>query len=61
MNIEPKKTTAIVVGIENYDAGQSWNLNGPANDACQFATGLCDRPVPPENITLLISPLVENH
>ena len=60
MNIEPKKTTAIVVGVENYEAGQGWNLNGPAHDACQFATWLCNRQVPPENITLFISPLAEN-
>lgn len=60
MNTDPKKTTAIVVGVENYNAGQSWNLNGPAHDACQFATWLCDRQVPPENISLFISPLAEN-
>jgi len=60
MNIEPKKTTAIVVGVENYDAGRDWNLNGPANDACKFAKWLCDRQVPPENITLFVSPLAKN-
>jgi hypothetical protein len=60
MNTDPKKTTTIVVGVENYDAGQSWNLNGPAHDACQFASWLYDRQVPPENITLFISPLAEN-
>ncbi len=60
MNREPKKTTAIVVGVENYDAGQSWNLKGPAHDACKFATWLSDKQVPPENISLFISPLAEN-
>jgi hypothetical protein len=61
MNIEPEKTGAIVIGIENYEAGQNWNLNGPAHDACQFATWLCDGQVSPENIALFISPLAENH
>ena len=60
MNIVPKKTSAIIVGIENYNAGQSWDLNGPAHDACQFATWLCNKQVPSENITLFISPLDEN-
>jgi hypothetical protein len=60
MNKDPKKTGAIVIGVENYEAGQSWDLNGPADDACKFATWLCDRQVPPENITLFLSPLAKN-
>ncbi len=59
MNIDPKKTGAIVIGIEKYKAGQSWNLNGPAHDACKFAKWLYDRQVPPENITLFISSLTD--
>ncbi|MDY6992002.1 MAG: caspase family protein [Pseudomonadota bacterium] len=59
MNIDPKKTFAIVIGVEKYGAGQDWNLSGPAHDACQFATWLCQRQVPLENIRLFVSPLAE--
>jgi vWA-MoxR associated protein C-terminal domain/Caspase domain len=53
-------TIAIVVGIEDYEAGKEWRLDGPALDACRFARWLTSRGVPADRITLLISPLPEN-
>lgn len=58
--IDPDKTTAIVVGIERYDYGKSWNLNGPASDAVRFVRWLRERQVPKERILLFLSPLAEN-
>ncbi|MEH2079963.1 MAG: NB-ARC domain-containing protein, partial [Nostoc sp.] len=59
-HINPEKTYALVVGIEKYTAGSDWNLNGPANDAIQFANWLLDKGVKSENIYLFVSPLNEN-
>ena len=53
-------TIAIVVGIEDYEVGKEWRLDGPALDACRFARWLTSRGVPADRITLLISPLPEN-
>jgi len=58
--IRPANTMAMVVGIEEYQAGRAWRLDGPALDACRFAHWLTDRGVPPNRITLLVSPLPEN-
>ena len=58
--MNPKKTGAIIVGIEKYEAGTNWNLNGPAHDACNFTNWLRDRQVPLENIHLFILSLSEN-
>lgn len=57
--VSPQRTYALVVGLEKYNAGTSWNLNGPANDARKFADWLCSRGVPPENIFLFLSLLDE--
>lgn len=46
---------ALVVGIEEYKAGDSWTLKGPANDACRFTHWLYSRGVPVENISLFLS------
>lgn len=54
------KTYALVVGIEKYDAGSRWDLNGPALDALKFAEWLSNKDVPDENILLFISALDEN-
>jgi hypothetical protein len=56
----PSDTIAVVVGIEEYWAGREWRLDGPALDACRFARWLTARGVPPDKITLLVSPLPEN-
>jgi hypothetical protein len=53
-------TMAVVVGIEEYKAGNEWRLDGPALDACLFARWLTTRGVPADRITLLVSPLPEN-
>ncbi|MFB2835495.1 caspase family protein [Floridanema evergladense] len=56
---DPKKTYALIVGIEKYDKGSSWNLDGPGSDALKFAKWLFSRGVPITNILLYISELSE--
>src|SRR5262245_15638112 len=56
----PNKTFALVVGIEKYDVGPSWSLNGPASDACRFTDWLVKRGVPAEQILLFLAPHEEN-
>jgi hypothetical protein len=58
--VNPSKTYAIVVGIEKYDIGNAWNLNGPAIDAARFVGWLRNRGVPAEQIRLFANPLEEN-
>ena len=58
--IRPADTMAVVVGIEEYQAGRAWRLDGPALDACRFARWLTLRGVPSSRITFLVSPLPEN-
>lgn len=60
MTPDPLRTRAIVVGIERYDVGASWALDGPASDACLFAKWLHGRGVPKENILPVVSPLPVN-
>jgi len=60
MIIEPANTHAIVVGIEEYDIGPDWNLDGPALDAARFIRYLRDQHIPPGNITLFTKPLAKN-
>ena len=59
-DINPEETYALVVGIEKYQAGSDWNLNGPAKDAINFADFLVNRKIKPENIHLFVSPLNQN-
>ena len=55
---EPSTTQAILVGIEKYaDSSSIPDLNGPVNDVYQFCQWLRDRNVPPENISVFLSPL----
>ncbi|WP_199514264.1 caspase family protein [Nucisporomicrobium flavum] len=58
--IDPLRTRAVVVGIERYDLGESWNLDGPARDACRFVEWLLAEGVPAGNIRLHVSPLAGN-
>jgi hypothetical protein len=58
-NSDPQKTYAVVVGIEKYDPGSSWDLPGAAVNALDFAKWLLDRCVPLDNIMLYISELAE--
>ncbi|WP_143674546.1 MULTISPECIES: VMAP-C domain-containing protein [Streptomyces] len=60
MTLLPSGTRAVVVGVERYDIGSRWGLDGPAADACRFAGWLTSCGVPAENITLLVSPLASN-
>lgn len=53
----PEQTHALVIGIESYDAGPAWDLNGPANDAFGFARWLVGQGVPAENVRVLVAPL----
>ena len=58
---DPSTTYALLVGIEKYDAGSAWDLNGPANNVYKFAKWLRDNKVPTENISILLSPLDKNN
>nr|MBA3921737.1 caspase family protein [Nostocaceae cyanobacterium] len=58
--ISPEETHALVVGIEKYKAGSTWDLNGSANDAIQFVNWLLKRKVKTANIHLFLSPLDSN-
>jgi len=60
MTINPDRVYALVVGIEKYQAGSAWDLDGPANDALKFASWLLNRDVMPEHIQLFLSPLDRN-
>src|SRR5262245_9271799 len=60
MIANPQKTHAIVVGVETYEVGENWNLDGPANDVYKFVKWLRTRGVPSEQISLFVSPLPEN-
>jgi len=51
---------AILVGIDEYDAGSDWNLNGCSHDVIRVARWLVAQGVNPDNLSLFISPLDEN-
>ncbi|MFI1163586.1 hypothetical protein ACH4UM_08215 [Streptomyces sp. NPDC020801] len=51
---------AVIVGVEQYAGGSAWNLDGPVHDAVGYARRLLDGGLPPERITLLLSPLPRN-
>ena len=56
----PERTYAVVVGIERYEAGDGWDLDGAAGSALRIIGWLRNRGVPVENITVLLSPLESN-
>lgn len=56
----PDRTTAILIGVEDYTIAPSWQLNGPVPDVVEFAKWLIDRGVDIDRITLLASPLDGN-
>jgi hypothetical protein len=58
--ISPERTYAVVVGIEQYEAGVKWDLDGAAESALRIVRWLRERDVPAENITVLLSPLYSN-
>lgn len=58
--VDTKQVHAFVVGIEKYQAGPEYDLNGPANDAMKFVRWLLAHGVDPKHISLFLSPLDEN-
>jgi hypothetical protein len=56
----PDRTYAVVVGIERYEAGEAWDLDGAAGSALRIIRWLCRCGVPVANITVLLSPLDAN-
>ncbi|MEU6253354.1 caspase family protein [Streptomyces sp. NPDC047043] len=56
----PSRTSVVVVGVESYEAGPDWDLDGPAEDARRFADWFLERDVPPERVSVLVSPLERN-
>ena len=57
---DPARTYAFVVGVERYDTGAAWHLDGPAADASRFVSWLLSRGVPASQILLFLSPLAES-
>ncbi|MGW0895873.1 effector-associated domain 2-containing protein [Streptomyces goshikiensis] len=55
----PARTFALIVGIERYAAGPSWDLPGPANDALRFRSWLLRAGVPERNVMLCLDPLAD--
>ncbi|MEU8434010.1 hypothetical protein AB0F18_14005 [Streptomyces sp. NPDC029216] len=54
----PRRTFALVAGVERYEISHHWNLRGPARDALRFAGWLTGPgEVPAANVRLLLSPL----
>ncbi|MBD2028224.1 caspase family protein [Leptolyngbya sp. FACHB-711] len=58
--IQSRNVYALIVGIEKYQAGPDYDLNGPANDALKFANWLLQHGTEPEHIYLFLSPLEQN-
>ncbi len=56
----PTATRALLVGIDCYEAGDRWNLDGPVPDVLRMAKWLTGIGVPPANLTVLVSPLASN-
>lgn len=57
--VSPQRTCALVVGIERYEAGGAWDLDGPASDAARFTSWLLSRGVPADQILVFLSPLAD--
>ncbi|MFF4801660.1 caspase family protein [Streptomyces sp. NPDC001351] len=55
--VAPSRVHALIVGIEQYEAGASWALPGPARDAVRFWRLLRDAGVPHSQLRLHLSPL----
>ncbi|MFF8831913.1 hypothetical protein [Streptomyces sp. NPDC015131] len=51
---------ALVVGVESYEAGTAWDLDGPVRDALGHVAWLRELGLEPGDITLLLSPLTRN-
>ncbi|WP_416978790.1 effector-associated domain 2-containing protein [Streptomyces sp. T028] len=55
-----RRARALVVGVEQYQGGSAWTLDGPAHDALGYVRWLLEVGLPPDRITLLLSPLDRN-
>src|SRR5690349_12515566 len=51
---------ALVVGIESYDGGDSWRLDGPASDAVRMLEYISACGVPKEHVKACLAPLPEH-
>lgn len=51
---------AVLVAVEAYGTGSSWNLDGPVRDALAWRAWLLEQDVPAASITVLASPLPSN-
>ncbi|MFD5127943.1 effector-associated domain 2-containing protein [Streptomyces olindensis] len=55
--LDPARVHALIVGIEAYEAGDTWRLPGPARDAVRFRRLLRDAGVPESRLRLHLAPL----
>lgn len=53
---ESDDVRAIVVGIDHYEYGDQWDLNGPTRDALNTVQWLFEQGVPEKNIALFLAP-----
>ena len=60
VTVDPKKAYALVVGIETYQLGAEYDLDGPARDGLRFIDWLLSHNVLPGNIRFFVSPLAQN-
>jgi len=59
-DVSPLRSHAVVVGIEAYAAGPSWNLDGPVSDAVRLLEYVRGCDVPKENTRAFLAPLSPN-
>ncbi|MFK8186504.1 MAG: caspase family protein [Phormidesmis sp.] len=60
MTINPEQVSALIVGIEAYQLGGDYDLDGPARDGWRFIEWLLSRGVLPRRIHFFASPLAQN-
>lgn len=58
--VNPENAYALVVGIETYQLGADYDLDGPARDGLRFIEWLRSHNVPADNIRFFASPLTQN-
>lgn len=58
--INPEQVYALVVGIETYELGSAYDLDGPAQDGLNFINWLLSRGVLLGNIRFFVSPMAKN-
>ncbi|MET9385897.1 caspase family protein [Streptomyces sp. NPDC002928] len=55
--VRPARVHALIVGVEAYEAGATWDLPGPARDAVAFYRLLHEAGVPAAQLHLHLAPL----